>query len=58
MPLELPPSLLFAVESSYVAQAEQELEILLPQPPQWWDYWCVLPHLVIVDCTTGNSLED
>jgi hypothetical protein len=32
----------------YVAQAGLELKILLllPLPPEYWDYRCVLPHQV------------
>jgi hypothetical protein len=28
----------FDTESHYVVQADLELEILLPQPPECWDY--------------------
>jgi hypothetical protein len=31
----------FEMRSHYMAQARLELEILLPQPPEYWDYRCV-----------------
>lgn len=32
-------------EPHYVAQANLELTIVLPQPSKCWDYMCVLPYL-------------
>jgi hypothetical protein len=35
----------FPTGSCYVPQTGLSLTILLPQPPQFWDYWCVLTCL-------------
>jgi hypothetical protein len=35
----------FETESQYVAQAGQELSILLAQPPEHWNYRCAPPYL-------------
>jgi hypothetical protein len=29
----------------YVTEANFELLILLPLPPEYWDYWCMSPFL-------------
>jgi hypothetical protein len=34
----------FETGSPYVAQAGLKFMILLPQPPECWDYRCVAPH--------------
>jgi hypothetical protein len=34
----------FETGSPYVANAALELSILLPQPPEYWDYSHVPPH--------------
>jgi hypothetical protein len=36
----------FETGSYYVAEAGLQLEILLPQPPKFWDHKCALPHLL------------
>jgi hypothetical protein len=27
----------------YISEAILKLAIFLPQPPEYWDYWCALP---------------
>jgi hypothetical protein len=34
----------FETVSHYVVHAGLELKILLPPPPEWWDYGCVPSH--------------
>jgi hypothetical protein len=36
------------LESYQVAQTGLELAVLLPQPPEYWDYRCVPPHSKIL----------
>jgi hypothetical protein len=38
----------FETGSHYAAQADLKLEILLPQPPECWDYRCAPPHFARV----------
>jgi hypothetical protein len=40
---------LFKTESHYVAQAGLELFVLLPQPPDCWDYRSVLTGFLLLD---------
>jgi uncharacterized membrane protein YoaT (DUF817 family) len=43
-------TILLEIGSSYVAQAIQELEILLPHFPECWDYKCAPPILAKKKC--------
>jgi hypothetical protein len=43
----------FETGSPYVGQAGLKLLVLLPQPPQYWDYKCEPPHLAL-----RNFLDD
>jgi hypothetical protein len=42
------------MESHYVVQAGLELTILLPQPPEWWDYRYV-PGSQLLNLTLWNG---
>jgi hypothetical protein len=39
---------LFLIESLYVAQAGLDLLILLPWPPEYWNYRCVSPSSALL----------
>jgi hypothetical protein len=41
--------------SQYIAQAGPQLEVLLSQPSEYWDYRCVLPH---PDAEKKNLIKD
>jgi hypothetical protein len=54
-----PPTASLPLEtgSCYVAQSGFKFSILLPEPPECWDYTCAAPLLALFFCSAGDWIQ-